>query len=212
MALDCLIRVMLAEDDTLLLRALAKSLRTHPDIELLAETENGAELVASCQKHPPDVAVLDIRMPVMDGVTAARLLRKELPQVKLLILTTFDDDRYLQALYGLGVDGYLLKSGDPKRLAEAVRSVYHGIGAVDGAISRKLGSLLNPSMSKAPQGSLSQIEGRVAELIAQGKYNKEIAVELDISYGHARNLVSKVYSKLGAIDRDDLTTKLRSAI
>ena len=78
-------------------------------------------------------------MPGMDGVAACKILRSELPEVRLLILTTFDDDEYLRELFGLGVDGYLLKTGSPPRLAEAVRGVYNGLGAVDAGVSRKLG-------------------------------------------------------------------------
>ena len=183
------IKVALAEDGDALRRSLADSLREQPDIRVLGEAADGEELVALCRETPPDVAVVDIRMPGMDGVAACKILRSELPEVRLLILTTFDDDEYLRELFGLGVDGYLLKTGSPPRLAEAVRGVYNGLGAVDAGVSRKLGSLLN-----APK--------------KPGKYNKEIAVELGITYGRTRNLVSAVYRKLGAVDREDLIARL----
>lgn len=163
--------------------------------------------MALCRETPPDVAVVDIRMPGMDGVAACKILRSELPEVRLLILTTFDDDEYLRELFGLGVDGYLLKTGSPPRLAEAVRGVYNGLGAVDAGVSRKLGSLLN-APKKPGTGPLTETELRAARLIAEGKYNKEIAVELGITYGRTRNLVSAVYRKLGAVDRADLIAKL----
>ena len=206
--MDNPIKVILAEDSELLRHTLAASLREHPDITLLDEAENGAKLLACCLNNPPDVAVLDIRMPIMDGITAAKALRKKLPEVKLLILTTFDDDLYLRELFGIGVDGYLLKSGSSERLAEAVRNVYNGLGAVDNAISRKLGDLLNQPQSKFPQGVLSPAEQRVGDLLVAGKYNKEISLMLNISYGHTRNLVSRVYAKTGAVDREDLIIKL----
>ena len=105
------------------------------------------------------------------------------------------------------MDGYLLKTGSPPRLAEAVRGVYNGLGAVDAGVSRKLGSLLN-APKKPGTGPLTETELRAARLIAKGKYNKEIAVELGITYGRTRNLVSAVYRKLGAVDRADLIAKL----
>lgn len=203
------ITVILAEDGEALRKTLATSLRTQPDISVIGEASNGAELVALCREAPPDVAVVDIRMPVLDGVEAAKLLRAELPRIKLLILTTFDDEEYLRALFGLGVDGYLLKTDTPASLANAVRSVYHGLGAVDGAVSRKLGELLNQPAKNPARGELTETERRVAMLIAEGKYNKDIARTLEISYGHARNLVSKVYARLGAADRADLIIKLK---
>lgn len=202
-----IIKVTLAEDGDVLRRSLADSLREQPDISVLGEAAEGGELVALCRETPPDVAVVDIRMPGMDGVAACKILRSELPEVRLLILATFDDDEYLRELFGLGVDGYLLKTGSPPRLAEAVRGVYNGLGAVDAGVSRKLGSLLN-APKKPGTGPLTETELRAARLIAEGKYNKEIAVELGITYGRTRNLVSAVYRKLGAVDRADLIAKL----
>ena len=108
-----IIKVTLAEDGDALRRSLADSLREQPDISVLGEAAEGGELVALCRETPPDVAVVDIRMPGMDGVAACKILRSELPEVRLLILTTFDDDEYLRELFGLGVDGYLLKTGSP---------------------------------------------------------------------------------------------------
>ena len=201
------IKVALAEDGDALRRSLADSLREQPDIQVLGEATDGEELVALCRETPPDVAVVDIRMPGMDGVAACKILRSELPEVRLLILTTFDDDEYLRELFGLGVDGYLLKTGSPPRLAEAVRGVYNGLGAVDAGVSRKLGSLLN-APKKPGTGPLTETELRAARLIAEGKYNKEIAVELGITYGRTRNLVSAVYRTLGAVDREDLIARL----
>ena len=201
------IKVVLAEDGDVLRRSLADSLREQPDIQVLDEAADCEELVALCRETPPDVAVVDIRMPGMDGVAACKILRSELPEVRLLILTTFDDDEYLRELFGLGVDGYLLKTGSPPRLAEAVRGVYNGLGAVDAGVSRKLGSLLN-APKKPGTGPLTETELRAARLIAEGKYNKEIAVELGITYGRTRNLVSAVYRKLGAVDREDLIARL----
>lgn len=202
-----IIKVTLAEDGDALRRSLADSLREQPDISVLGVASEGGKLVALCREMPPDVAVVDIRMPGMDGVAACKILRSELPEVRLLILTTFDDDEYLRELFGLGVDGYLLKTGSPPRLAEAVRGVYNGLGAVDAGVSRKLGSLLN-APKKPGTGPLTETELRAARLIAKGKYNKEIAVELGITYGRTRNLVSAVYRKLGAVDRADLIAKL----
>ena len=149
-----IIKVTLAEDGDALRRSLADSLREQPDISVLGVASEGGKLVALCREMPPDVVVVDIRMPGMDGVAACKILRSELPEVRLLILTTFDDDEYLRELFGLGVDGYLLKTGSPPRLVEAVRGVYNGLGAVDAGVSRKLGRR-RKSRGQAPSPSRS---------------------------------------------------------
>lgn len=203
------IGVILAEDGSAVRKVLVDALSRDPSIEVLGEACNGAELVSLCRKTPPDVAVVDIRMPVMDGVAAARILRAEALATRLLILTTFDDDEYLRALFGIGIDGYLLKSDDPHAIVSAVHSVHHGVNIMDGAVSRKIGNLLNTAGEQPPsENTLTDIERQAAQLILDGKYNKDIAVEMDISYGRARNIVSGLYRKLGALDRDDLRAKL----
>lgn len=206
--MEC-IRAVLAEDNAALRAMLAEELSAQEDIEVLGAAADGAKLVELCREHRPDVAVLDIRMPVMDGVAAARLLRRELPDIRLLVLTTFDDEDYLRELFGIGIDGYLLKNYRPGALAGAVRSVYQGINTLDVEVSRKLGGMLNTSApAQAQQGALTEMERKVAGLIARGCYNKDIAVELDISYGRVRNIVSQVYRKMGVVDRAGLVARL----
>lgn len=202
------IEVALAEDGAALRRMVADHLNAQPDIRVVGEAADGQALLSLCRTTPPDVAVLDIRMPNTNGLQAARILRAEMPAVKLLILTTFDDENYLRELFGIGVDGYLLKADAPPRLAEAVRNVYRGLGAIDAGVSRKLGELLAGGGQAPGPVALTGAERQVARLICQGKYNKDIAVVLNITYGHARNLVSGVYRKMGAVDRADLRAKL----
>ena len=205
--MDEKISVIVAEDERAYRRALVENLMSHADIEVLGEASNGEELVGLCGECAPNVAVVDIRMPVMDGIEAARILRARQPSVKILVLTTFDDDEYLRDMFAIGIDGYLLKPGGSPQIAEAVRGVYNGFGAVDGGVSRKLGNLL-AAPPKSEQSGLTEAEKRVASLILDGKYNKDIADTLDISYGRVRNIVSKIYTRMGAVDREDLVDKL----
>ncbi|MDL2327230.1 response regulator transcription factor [Ruminococcaceae bacterium OttesenSCG-928-A11] len=203
------IKVVLAEDNPVLRQMLAEALLAEDGIELLGQAADGLELLELCEQAAPDVAVVDIRMPRMDGVAAARRLRAALPGVRLLILTTFDDEEYLRELFGIGIDGYLLKNDDLLPLAEAIRGVHRGISMLDSRIGCKLGSLLKDGGGQpAAPAPLTEMERRVAGLIAEGKYNKDIAVELDISYGRARNIVSSLYRKLGALSRADLVNRL----
>lgn len=202
------IKVILAEDIEYMRRTLAESLRAQPEIVVLGEASNGLELVNLCRRTPPDVVVTDIRMPLMDGVEAAKIIRREMPSVRLLILTAFDDEQYLRELFGLGIDGYLLKTDSTLPLAKAVHSVYSGAGAVGAGVTQKLGSLLNPS--PGPE-VLTEYELRVTRMIANGRYNKEIASELGITYGRARNLISGIYRKFGVTGRLELLSKLGNA-
>lgn len=204
-----LTKIIIAEDDATLREVLADALRAEADMKVLGQAGDGLELVEMCRRTPPDVVVVDIRMPGMDGIEAARILRAEQLGVRVLVLTTFDDDEYLRKMFGIGVDGYLLKSENPLPLADAVRAVQRGLSALDGTVSRKLGNLLNrdPDEENRPQ-SLTEVERRVAERIVQGYYNKDIALEMGISYGRVRNIVSRVYRKLGALGRADLADKL----
>ena len=184
--MDTSVRVLLVDDEPGIRHVLGALIR---DFGYDVHTaESAREALEAFTANPFPIVVTDIRMPGMDGVAACKILRSELPEVRLLILTTFDDDEYLRELFGLGVDGYLLKTGSPPRLAEAVRGVYNGLGAVDAGVSRKLGSLLN-APKKPGTGPLTE-------------------TELGITYGRTRNLVSAVYRKLGAVDREDLIARL----
>jgi len=174
---------------------------------VLGQAGDGAELLALCRaaSPPPDVALIDIRMPVMNGVEAAKILRKEMPGVKLLVLTTCDDPAYLRDLFSVGVDGYLLKGAEGGELMRAVVGVHGGSGILDKSLIRKVGALIPPETKEA---RLSETEEKAARLILDGKVNKEIAQELKISYQYTRQLVSGVYRKFSAIDRQDLIGKL----
>ncbi len=200
------IKVILADDHSILRRSLCGLLGRDNAIEVTGEAGDGEELVALCRSNPPDVAVVDIRMPGMDGIEAARIIKDELPRVKVLMLTTFDDDEYLRELFQMGVDGYLLKSSGDVSIAAAVKSVYAGINTLDKNIISKLGAMLDEN--EARENVLTETELRVARLMAQGTYNKDIAVQLCLSYGRVRNIVSDIYHKLGVTSRAHIADKL----
>ncbi|MDR0885213.1 MAG: response regulator transcription factor [Clostridiales Family XIII bacterium] len=200
------INVIVAEDVEALRRTWIEALEKTDDINLLGDAENGSMLVDLCRENPPDIAVLDIRMPVMDGVQAAKILKKELPDVKLLILTTFDDEDYLRQLFAIGINGYMLKTVNMPLLADTIRNVFLGIHAIDAGVTTKIAQMIatpEPRIEK-----LTDVELKVATLMVAGAYNKDIANELNISYGRTRNIVSMVYKKTNTMDRRDLAVKL----
>jgi len=197
-----IIKVALADDSDILIRALKQILSGDKSISVTITAVDGKELVDACKLSPPDVAVVDIRMPVMDGIEATQIIKSTLRQTKVLILTTFDDDEYISKLFEAGIDGYLLKGSEEKMLINAIKSVHMGINALDSALMQKISNVFNHQDFK--RSELSESELKVAKKIAEGSYNKDIASELGLSYGRVRNVVSEIYRKLGITSREDI--------
>lgn len=214
------IRVLLADDQLLLLKALATILGANPDIEVVAQAGNGAEAVEAAVKHKLDVAVLDIRMPVMDGIAAAQTIMAAHPSVRVLMLTTFDDEDLVEAALAAGVHGFLLKDADPEELAAAVRAVATGESVL---ASRVTGHVLESyRAARAGRGELTpeQRQGLslvtprekdVLLLVARGASNAEIAEELHVAETTVKTHVSSLMSKLHARDRVALVLTAQKA-
>jgi DNA-binding NarL/FixJ family response regulator len=201
------IRLLMADDQAEFLDAVCDDLECDPRFSVVGRARDGIEACALCRETEPDVAILDIQMPNVDGIAAAKIIHSEMPHVKLVMLTLFDDDTYVARLMQLGISGYLLKadSADSDKLARAIVAAYEGDGVLDRQVIDKLGSLINvPS----PTQELTRSEMHVAVMVANGAYNKDIARKLSISYGHARNLVSQLYKKLGVNTRGEVAQKL----
>jgi DNA-binding NarL/FixJ family response regulator len=187
----------------------AQSLRyviagTAPDMEVLGVACDGAQAVAMAEELRPDVILMDVRMPEMDGVDAARLIGSRLPGTKVIMLSTFLDEEYLRASLERGAKGYLLKSVSPEELLEAIRAVHRGSTLFSG----KVASLLSGRAARGPEAEpeamlqeLSRRELEVAALMARSYGNREIAQRLGLSEQTVRNYISSVYFKLEVKDR-----------
>jgi DNA-binding NarL/FixJ family response regulator len=201
------IRVILADDEPLLRKSLTAVLRQDENIHVLGAAANGSELIELCQNEKPDVAVIDIQRPVMNGIEATNWLRIFMPQVRILVLTTFNDTEYIKELLPIGIDGYILKSGDDLPFISAVKSVYMGINALAPAVLEKLSAMVSEEQTDSEKAekdekALTDLEKKVAGLICKDYFNKDIATELGIGYGYVRNLVSSIYRKLNVSERD----------
>jgi len=202
------IRVILADDVPLLRKSLVAVLGQDENIYVLGAAANGRELIQLCENEKPDVAVIDIQMPVMNGIEAAKWLKAHMPDVKILILTTFNDTKYIKELLALGIDGYILKSGDDMPFISAVKSVYMGVNALAPAVLEKLSTMISQDIQaskeeeKSEASVLTDLEKQVAELICKQYYNKDIASALGLGYGYVRNIVSSIYRKLNVTERD----------
>lgn len=188
-----MIRVLLAEDQGMVRGALATLLDLEPDLEVVAQVGSGDRVVAEALRATPDVALLDIEMPGLDGLTAAARLREALPACRVLILTTFGRPGYLRRALDAGASGFLVKDGPAEHLADAIRQVLSGRRVVDPALA--LAAL------SAGQSPLSERERDVLATAAGGASAPEIARTLHLSEGTVRNYLSSAIRKTGARNR-----------
>ncbi|MFN6469358.1 MAG: response regulator [Nostoc sp. SerVER01] len=201
------IKVLLVDDQSLIRQGLRALLELEPDLEIIGEAENGQEAINFVAELQPDVVLLDIRMPIMDGVAATREIQKRFPKTKILVLTTFDDNEYVSAALQSGAMGYLLKDTPSEELAVAIRAVYKGYTQLGPGIVKKLLTQFSqpaPTQSAPVPSSLTELtprEKEVLRLIAIGASNREIAQELYISEGTVKNHVTNILNRLNLRDR-----------
>ena len=204
------IRVLLADDHVLVRQGIRQFLEDAGDIEVVAEANDGAEAIRLIQEHQPEVAVLDIRMPEMTGIEATRRIKAQFPQVRVLILTAYDDDPYVFALLQVGADGYVLKTASADELVRAVRTVYKGQSALSPEITSKV---VRQMTGGKPAGAAEQVETLtereldVLRLAAQGKTNRAIGSELEISHRTVQGHLASIYGKLGVNSRTEAVTE-----
>ncbi|MFI0452401.1 response regulator [Actinomadura sp. 6N118] len=193
------VRVLVADDQRLIREGVASLLGLQPGVVVVGVAEDGREAVERALALTPDVVLMDVRMPVMDGVEATSLLRGRLPECRILMLTTFDDEEYVVAALRGGASGYLLKDLPAAELAQAVRMVHAGVDQFAPAITgRLLGAVRDVPRSDV---ALTRRELDVIRLIAAGATNREIAARLYVSEGTVKNHVSSILARLGLRDR-----------
>ena len=202
------ISVLLADDDALLRAGLAVVLGTTPDLAVVAEAEDGLQAVDLCVEHRPDVVLMDVRMPGIDGIEATRRLVTTCPDSRILILTTFQYDEYVWGALRAGASAFLLKRSSPERLIDAVRTVAAGEALLDPAITRDLvrhylrGGTPEPGAAESRTlARLTERERQVLSLIADGRSNQEIAAVLVIAESTAKTHVKRILAKIDARDR-----------
>jgi DNA-binding NarL/FixJ family response regulator len=207
-----MIRVLLVEDQEIVRRGLKTLLETKPDLQVVGEAENGKiaiEQLSALQgaSQLPDVVLMDIRMPVMDGVEATRLICQQFREVKIVILTTFSDTQYVAQALRFGARGYLLKDTPAEELAKAIRSIYQGYTQFGPGIMEKVIAQVattEPNKVEDPPSGLLELTARereVLRMIASGASNREIAQTLFLSEGTVRNHISHILTRLNVRDR-----------
>jgi DNA-binding NarL/FixJ family response regulator len=194
------IRVLLADDHTIVRGGVSHILNEQPDIEVVAETGDGESAVALYRQERPDVSLVDLRMPILDGVQVVEQVRREFPDAVLVVLTTFDTDDDIDRALLAGAKAYLLKDVSPSDLVACVRTVYQGGTWVSPAIASKL-------VARMTRVQLTSREMAVLRLVAAGKPNREIGETLNISEGTVKIHLSHLFEKLGATSRTDAVAK-----
>jgi NarL family two-component system response regulator LiaR len=196
------IRVLIADDHAILRKGIRALLSTEPDIEVVGETADGLETVAQAQALRPDVILMDLVMPEMDGIEATRLITSEQPGARILVLTSFAaDDKVFPAIKA-GALGYILKDSGPAELVQAIHQVHQGQPSLEPSIALKvLQELSHPTQRPPTPDPLSEREMEVLRLLAQGKSNREIAEQLVIAELTVRTHVSNILGKLHLASR-----------
>ncbi len=215
-----MIRILLAEDQALVRDGLSVLLQMEDDFSVEA-VANGEEALAAARREPPDIAILDVRMPVMDGVECTRKLKAEHPRLPVLILTTFDDRALVQACLDAGASAYLLKDIEPEALTSAIRLLLAGERLIPGDLARELLDGAADGGGDAPRRALAEADAddelvepltprqqEVLRLIADGLTNREIAERLFLSEGTVKNTVSEIYARLRVRDRVQAVLKM----
>ncbi|MBK1878656.1 response regulator transcription factor [Pelagicoccus mobilis] len=205
------IRVILADDQSLFLEGLKTLLSLEETLEIVAECHDGQQALEACRGQRPDIVLMDLNMPIMDGVAATRAIKEELPEVNVLTLTTFDDDERVFEALKAGASGYLLKDTPSQQLVEAIKAVSSGQSFLQPSIASKVLAEFNRISTPAAstpqrpvvrlQEPLSQREEEVLIWLSRGCSNKEIAANLSLAEGTVKNHVSNVLGKLGVLDR-----------
>ena len=200
------IRILLADDHVMVREGTRRILEKEVDLQVVAEASDGREAVVLTEREHPDVAVIDISMPVMNGIEATKEIKRIAPQTAVLVLTAYDDDEYVFAILEAGAAGYLLKNARGSEVIDAVRRVHEGESVLHPAIAKKL--LQRISHDRAPTAagvgeSLTERELTVLRLAGQGLSNREIADSLVVSPRTVQSHMANIFSKLGVGSRTE---------
>lgn len=206
------IKVLIADDIMILRQGLKAVLEQDAEIEVVALAENGKEAFEKCRVYEPDVVLMDMRMPDYDGAYGIRAIKETCQEIKVLVLTTFDDEETIEKALASGADGYILKEMEDERVIASVKSVYAGMSIFGEGVYRVMRTHMEQAKGarsdrKEPQPPAKEFTDRerdVLKLVAQGYDNKEIAALLFLAEGTVRNQISRLLDKLSLKDRTQL--------
>lgn len=206
-----MIKVLLVDDQDILVEGLKLILGKEDDINIVATASNGQKAYEACILNNPDVVLMDIQMPELNGVEATAKIKKDFPRIKVIVLTTFNDEEYIYDALKNGASGYLLKDASPKEILNAIRTVFNGGALIQSEVAVKVIDRFSQLAKKAVNKQidkkaelLTDREVEILRLVAEGKNNKEIAEQLYLSQGTVKNHITRVLVKLDLRDRTQL--------
>ncbi|MFF4276706.1 response regulator [Streptomyces sp. NPDC001536] len=207
------VRVLVVDDQQLIRDGIAALLSIRPGITVVGTAVNGREAVEKAVELGPDVVLMDVRMPELDGVEAVAVLRGRAPECRVVMLTTFDDEEYVVQALRAGASGYLLKDLPAEELAHAIRLAHAGVTQLDSTVAARLAAALPHSApdpaAAGPAPALSPRELDILRLVARGRTNREIAAQLYLSEGTVKNHISRILSRLALRDRTQAALRAR---
>jgi DNA-binding NarL/FixJ family response regulator len=210
-----MIKIAIADDQVLLREMLSMVLSSDSGVEIAGLAGNGEEILDICREKKPDIVLLDIKMPVRDGVFALEAIKKEMPHIKVIMLTTFGDERNVLEAYKKGANGYILKDIKPPMLIMAIKCVFEGLFVMQDEIAGLVRKRIKPSASKKAnelealeelhdEYGLDAIDRKIIRLLADGKSNKEIGEALNYSEGSIKNRITRILTATGLKDRTQI--------
>jgi DNA-binding NarL/FixJ family response regulator len=208
------IRVLIADDHAFYREGVRTMLGAIPEVEVVAEAATGEAAIQQAVAHQPDVILMDLKMPLVNGIEATRQVLRTSPHIGILVITMFDDDDSVFAAMRAGARGYLLKDADQEELVRAVKAVSRGEAIFSAAIAQRLiqyFGALQPARAAVAFPELTERESEILQLIAMGKRNAEIADRLVLSLKTVQNHVSNIFSKLQVVDRSHAIVRARDA-
>ena len=198
-----MIKLLLVDDQAIFCQGLASILNLEADLEVVGQASDGQDAILLAEQLRPDMILMDVRMPICDGVTATKAIHQRFPWIRILVLSTFDEDEYIYQALQVGALGYILKSTPSHQIIDAIRALHGGVSQLGPTIALKVFAQLSPVLpTKLDHAdSLSRRELEILALLGQGRTNQEIAQSLFLSEGTVRNHISRILAQLGVHDR-----------
>jgi len=210
-----MIKVLIVDDQALIREGLNMMLSLYDEIKIVHEANNGKEAIEILGEKDVDVILMDIRMPIMNGVEATKIIKEKYPHIKILILTTFNEDEYIFEGLNNGADGYLLKDIGSKELVNNIKAVYKGDMLFHGEVAKTIASVIKGNKDVGNKTNLKELTPRemeIGKLISQGKNNKEISEILYITEGTVKNHITNILAKLELRDRTQLALLIKNKL
>lgn len=199
-----LIKVLITEDKRLIGEGFKFIIESDEEINVVGLAMNGYEALELCKIHKPNLVLMDLKMPCCDGIEGTKLIKSYSANIKVLVLTTFDDDEMVSEALKNGADGYILKDINAEKLISTIKGTAKGLNVIDENVYQNIVNKFNQPDNQKPEYALTDKEIRLIELVVYGKSNKEIAAKLTITEGRVKNIITNILSKLGLSDRTSL--------